>query len=313
MASPELQALMAQMRDFLAAMVQQQQTVMEAMERGRPAAQAQGINERYYKIVESFIGEQAWRDWSFQFKSATKTANEAAYHLIEAAEKGEKEVDDALSLSEEERPQHPRDFSQGRTPPDAAHDRIQWIRGVEKALQEVQPHDADEAHATHDGSHQPRQREGTRGGRDPHRQVGGQGLGTVTRFQRVAQWEDEGSHLDLHAAPRPPACADPAGRQDRGLQEHQRQSQRPSWRQSSHSRTLWHGVRCGPPVNWPRGSLGRQQRGLRCRRGEQQKRFVLLQVRRTRPHCSRVRYTRPNQGERERWRKGRKSRRQGRR
>ena len=95
MAFPELQAYMdlhaAQMRDFFAAMTQQQQTVMEAIlnnERGRPAAQAQGINERYYKIVESFIGEQAWRDWSFQFKSATKTANEAAYHLIEAAEKG---------------------------------------------------------------------------------------------------------------------------------------------------------------------------------------------------------------------------------
>ena len=93
------------------------------------------------------------------------------------------------------------------------------FRGVEKALQEVQPHDADEGHATHDGSHQPRQSEGSRGGRDPHRQMGSQGPGTVTRFQRVAQ-----SHLDLHAAPRHSACADPAGRQDRGLQEHQRQS-----------------------------------------------------------------------------------------
>ena len=97
---------MAQMRDFLAAMMQQQQTAIEAMmnnERGRPAAQAQGINEKYCKRVESFTGEQAWRDWSFQFKSATKTANEAAYHLIETAEKEEKEIDDALSLTEEER------------------------------------------------------------------------------------------------------------------------------------------------------------------------------------------------------------------
>ena len=186
MASPELQAFMAQMRDFLAAMMQQQQTAIEAMmnnERGRPAAQAQGINETYYKRVESFTGEQPWRDWSFQFKSATKTANEAAYHLIETAEKEEKEIDDALSLTEEERSLSSGifnilgTFSQWRTPPDAAHERIQWIRGVEKALQEVQPHDANEAHATHDGSHQPRQSEGTRGGRDPHRQVGGQGLG----------------------------------------------------------------------------------------------------------------------------------------
>ena len=58
MASPELQALMAQMREFFAAMMQQQQTAMEAMlnnERGRPAAQAQGINEKYYKRVESSL------------------------------------------------------------------------------------------------------------------------------------------------------------------------------------------------------------------------------------------------------------------
>ena len=41
--------------------------------------------------------------------------------------------------------------------------------------------------------------------------------------------------------------------------------------------------------------------------GEQQKRFILLEVRRTRPHCSKVRYTRNNQGEREKWRKGRKA------
>ena len=53
MAFPELQAFVdlhaAQMRDFLAAMMQQQQTAIEAMmnnERGRPAAQAQGINEK---------------------------------------------------------------------------------------------------------------------------------------------------------------------------------------------------------------------------------------------------------------------------
>ena len=97
---------MAQMRDFLAAMMQQQQTAIEAMmnnERGRPAAQAQGINEKYYKRLESFTGEQAWRDWSFQFKSATTTANDAAYPLIETAEKEEKGIDNALSLTEEER------------------------------------------------------------------------------------------------------------------------------------------------------------------------------------------------------------------
>ena len=52
---------------------------------------------------ENFIGEQAWRDWSFQFKATTRIVNEAAYHLIEMAENEEKEINDALSLSEEQR------------------------------------------------------------------------------------------------------------------------------------------------------------------------------------------------------------------
>ena len=97
MASPEFQAIMqlvAQVRDLTAGIAQQQQTAMEAMLNN---------DEKCYKRVESFTGEHAWRDWSFHFKSATKTANESAYHLIETAEEEEKEIDDALSLSEEER------------------------------------------------------------------------------------------------------------------------------------------------------------------------------------------------------------------
>ena len=86
MASPEFQAIMelvAQVRDLTAGIAQQQQIAMEAMlsiEPGRAAAQAQGVNEKYYKRVESNTGEQAWRDWSFQLKQATKTGNEAAYY-----------------------------------------------------------------------------------------------------------------------------------------------------------------------------------------------------------------------------------------
>ena len=93
------------MRDSLAAMVQQQ-TVTETMlndEQDRPAILAQSIDERYHKKVENFTGEQAWRDWSFQFKATTRIVNEAAYHLIETAENEEKEINDALSLSEEQR------------------------------------------------------------------------------------------------------------------------------------------------------------------------------------------------------------------
>ena len=94
------------MRDSLAAMVQQQQTVIETMlndEQDRPAILAQSIDERYYKKIENFTGEQAWRDWSFQFKATTRIVNEAAYHWIETAENEEKEINDALSLSEEQR------------------------------------------------------------------------------------------------------------------------------------------------------------------------------------------------------------------
>ena len=93
------------MRDSLAAMVQQQQTVIETMlndEQDRPAILAQSIDERYDKKVENFTGEQAWRDWSFQFKATTRIVNEAAYHLIETAENEEKEINDALSPSEEQ-------------------------------------------------------------------------------------------------------------------------------------------------------------------------------------------------------------------
>ena len=64
MASPEFQVIVesvAQMRDFPARIAQQQQTAMEAMlnsERSRPAAQVQGINEKYLRLA-------------FQLKSAT--------------------------------------------------------------------------------------------------------------------------------------------------------------------------------------------------------------------------------------------------
>ena len=81
----------------------QEQEEVTNDEQDRPAVQAQSIDERYYKKVENFTGEQAWRDSSFQFKATTRIVNEAAYHLIETAEKEEKEINDALSLSEEQR------------------------------------------------------------------------------------------------------------------------------------------------------------------------------------------------------------------
>ena len=184
MATPELQAIMEmftqQMRDFAAGVIQQQQTAIQAMlnvERDRPAALAapttESVDEKYYKRVESFSGEQAWRHWAFQFKSATKTANEAAYHLLEMADKEEKEIDDELSLSEAEKSLSAaifniRDAAQVRTPPHAAHERLQRARGVEEAVQEVQPNYAYAGDAAYDGDHQPRQGEEVGGGRSPH-------------------------------------------------------------------------------------------------------------------------------------------------
>ena len=190
-ASPELQALMAQMRDFLAAMMQQQQTAIEAMmnnERGRPAAQAQGINEKFFKRVESSTGEQAWRDWSFQFKSATKTANEAAYHLIETAEKEEKESDDALSLTEEERSLSSGIFNilgtlvKGESLQMLHTSGFSGFEAWRKLSKRYSPTTPMRGMQLMMAAINPRQSEGTRGGRDPHRQVGGQGLGIVTRF-----------------------------------------------------------------------------------------------------------------------------------
>ena len=81
----------------------QEQEAVTNDEQDRPAVQAQSIDERYCKKVENFTGEQPWRDWSFQFKATTRIVNEAAYHLIETAENEEKEINDALSLSEEQR------------------------------------------------------------------------------------------------------------------------------------------------------------------------------------------------------------------
>ena len=246
MASPELQALMAQMRDFLAAMMQQQQTAIEAMmnneRKGRPAAQAQGINEKYYKRVESFTGEQAWRDWSFQFKSATKTANEAAYHLIETAEKEEKEIDDALSLTEEERSLSSGIFNILGTKVNGEHLQMlhtsgssgfeAWrklskrygpttpMRGMQLMMAAINPGKAKglEEVAIHIDRWEAKV------------------LALSRDFNELLSEKMRGSHVDLHAAPKPPACADPAGRQDRGLQEHQRQSRDHRRGQSSHSR-----------------------------------------------------------------------------
>ena len=51
----------------------------DAEQRAGQANGTQGINERCCMIADSFNGEQARSNCAFQFKSATKTANEVAY------------------------------------------------------------------------------------------------------------------------------------------------------------------------------------------------------------------------------------------
>ena len=103
MASAELRAIMEMFTQQMG-VIQQQQTAIQAMLTAEKSkTTTHGVDDKYYKRVEVFSGEQAWRDWAFQFKSATKTANEAAYHLLEAAEKEESEIDDNLSLKDAEK------------------------------------------------------------------------------------------------------------------------------------------------------------------------------------------------------------------
>ena len=107
MATPEFQAMMEvfaqQMQQQQLAiqaavqtMQQQQVTIQAMLSHDRGHQPHQKIDEKFYKKVESFSGEQNWRDWSFHFKSATKMADESAYQLLDWAEKEESDIDDDL-------------------------------------------------------------------------------------------------------------------------------------------------------------------------------------------------------------------------
>ena len=154
MAFPELQAFMdlhaAQMRDFLAVMMQQQQTAIEAMmniERGRPTAQAQGSTRstarEWRALLESRRGMTGRSNSSQRPRRPTQQ-----YHLIETAEREEKEIDDLLSLTEEE-----RSLGSGANPSRCCTraDSVDSRRG--ESSPRGTTHDANEGHATHDDSH----------------------------------------------------------------------------------------------------------------------------------------------------------------
>ena len=106
MASPELQALMAQMRDFFAAMMQQQQTAMEAM-LNNELRQASGSGAGYQREVLQESGELQRRAGVARLVVPIQVSDQdgprSSVQLDCNGEKEEKEIDDVLSLSEEER------------------------------------------------------------------------------------------------------------------------------------------------------------------------------------------------------------------
>ncbi len=87
MATAELHSMMEAFKQQM----QQQHTAFQAVDRAmlqmltndRGHQTSQGVDAKFYKELENFNGEQNWRDWSFQFKSATKNAQQEAYHLLE--------------------------------------------------------------------------------------------------------------------------------------------------------------------------------------------------------------------------------------
>ena len=44
------------------------------------------VDEMYYRMIQQFNGDN-WKDWCFQFKSATRGSNSVAYNLLNWAEK----------------------------------------------------------------------------------------------------------------------------------------------------------------------------------------------------------------------------------
>ena len=51
------------------------------------------VEERHYRKVQHFNGSN-WKDWSFQFKSASRSSSEKAYELLNWAEREVDEIDD---------------------------------------------------------------------------------------------------------------------------------------------------------------------------------------------------------------------------
>ena len=99
------QAFADQMQNFASAMMKNQQESMQAIIKEMQAqsySPQQRIEDKFYKKIEMWSGEGSWRDWSFQFKSSTKMAQQEGHDLLEWAEKEEDIIDDEVDLSTEQ-------------------------------------------------------------------------------------------------------------------------------------------------------------------------------------------------------------------
>ena len=91
-----------QMQEFATTITQNQSMqmheIIKQMQQGSAKPATSKIDDKYYKKMDTFNGEASWRDWAFQFKSATKMAQQEGYELLEWAEKEQDTIEDELDL-----------------------------------------------------------------------------------------------------------------------------------------------------------------------------------------------------------------------
>ena len=97
-----------QMQEFTTNMVKQQQEAMASMmatmtgpqPATTPMVHPPHLDDRYFRNIGNYNGQESWRDWSFSFKAAVRRADVKAYDLLLWAEKEERVIDDDLDVSE---------------------------------------------------------------------------------------------------------------------------------------------------------------------------------------------------------------------
>ena len=98
--SPEdIQAITQVVSQTVSAMLQAQGMGPAQQGRQNRDRDAEHVNEKHYRKISQFKGKD-WKDWSFQFKSATKSSSKQAYELLCWAEKETVEIPDFTEYSD---------------------------------------------------------------------------------------------------------------------------------------------------------------------------------------------------------------------